>query len=116
MGFFKDGQFNLVVSFRYAPAAGEIGFWCQLMGEASRLLHDATDGAHSIGQVLLSANSFGGADADIWVHPNNTVSPNSAGARLWYPTESLDLSQDHTMWPTLLVHELSHYLYGLRDE
>ena len=116
MGFFKDGQFTLFVSLRYTPAAGEISFWCQLMGEVSRLLHDATDGKHSIGQVFVSANSLGGEDADIWVHPKSTVSPNSSGARLWYPTESLDLSQDHTMYPTLLLHELSHYLYGLRDE
>ncbi len=117
MGFYSGNQFNLVVSFRYVPAAGEVDFWCQLMGEVSRILHDATDGAHSIGQVLLSPNSMGGADADIWAHPLLTVTPpNSTLARLWFPTESLDISQDHTMWPTVLAHELAHYLYDLRDE
>ena len=115
MGFF-GGQFNLVVSFRYVPAAGELGFWCQMVGQASNILFDATDGTHSIGQVLLSPNSMGGADADIWVHPNSDVWPNSTSARLWFPTESLDVSQDFTMWATILAHELSHFLYDLRDE
>src|SRR5262245_41014539 len=116
MGFFSSGRFNLVVSFRYTPAAGEIDFWCQLLGQTSRVLHDATDGAHSIGQVLLSPNSMGGADADIWVHPNHDVWPNSMSARLWITAESLDISQDFTMWATILAHELAHYLYDVRDE
>ena len=116
MGFFSGGQFNLVVSFRYVPAAGELGFWCQMLGQASNILFDATDGTHSIGQVLLSPNSMGGADADIWVHPNSDVWPNSTSARLWFPTESLDVSQDFTMWATILAHELSHYVYDVRDE
>jgi hypothetical protein len=60
MGFFSGGQFNLVVSFRYVPAAGELSFWCQMLGQASNILFDATDGAHSIGQVLISPNSMGG--------------------------------------------------------
>ena len=116
MGFFSGGQFHLVVSFRYTPAAGEVDFWCRLLSETSAVLHDTTDGSQSIGQVLLSPNSMGGADADIWLHPNSDVWPNSTSARLWVATESLDLSQDFTMWPTILAHELSHYLYDLRDE
>jgi hypothetical protein len=116
MGFFNDGRFNLTVSLRYMPAADEIAFLCELFNRTSRILHDATDGAHSIGTVLYAANSFGGADASIWVHPNSNVSPNSTSARLWFPTESMDISQDYLMWPTIMAHELSHYLYDLRDE
>ncbi|HZJ04238.1 MAG TPA: vWA domain-containing protein [Nocardioidaceae bacterium] len=116
MGFFNSGRFNLTVSLRYLPQAGEIAFLCDLFNRASRLLHDATDGAHSIGTVLYAANSFGGADATVWVHPNSNVWPNSTSARLWFPTESMDISQDFLMWPTIMAHELSHYLYDLRDE
>jgi hypothetical protein len=116
MGFFSGGQFNLVISFRYTPAAGELAFWCQLMNQTSRILNDATDGALSIGHVLLSPNSMGGADADIWVHPNADVWPNSTGARLWFGDEALDVSQDYMMYPTVLAHELCHYLFDLRDE
>ena len=116
MGFFNGGRFNLTVSLRYAPAANEIGFLCELFNRASRILHDATDGAHSIGTVLYSGNSMGGADADVWIHPLSNVWPNSSSARLWLPTESLDISQDYLMWPTILAHELSHYLYDVRDE
>lgn len=116
MGFFNGGRFNLTVSLRYVPQAGEIAFMCDLFNRTSRILHDATDGAHSIGTVLYAANSFGGADATIWVHPNSNVWPNSTSARLWFPTESMDISQDFLMWPTITAHELSHYLYDLRDE
>jgi hypothetical protein len=116
MGFLSGSQFNLVVSLRYTPAAGEMPFWCQLLEQVSRVVHDSTEGALSIGQVLISANSMGGRDADIWVHPNSDVWSNSTGARLWFPFESLDVPQDHMFYATILAHELSHYLYDLRDE
>ena len=116
MGFFNGGRFNLTVSLRYTPQATEIAFLCDLFQRTSRILHDATDGAHSIGTVLYAANNFGGADASIWVHPNSDVWPNSTSARLWFPTESMDISQDFLMWPTIMAHELAHYLYDLRDE
>lgn len=116
MGFFNGGRFNLTVSLRYTPQANEIAFLCDLFNRTSRILHDATDGTHSIGTVLYAANNFGGADASIWIHPNSNVWPNSTSARLWLPTESMDISQDYLMWPTIMAHELSHYLYDLRDE
>lgn len=116
MGFFSGDQFHLGVSFRYNPTQAELNFWSQLLEQTSRILHDASDGAHSIGQVLLSTNSMGGADADIWVHSASDVWPNSSWARLWFPAESLDVSQDFMYYATILAHELCHYLYDLRDE
>lgn len=116
MGFFNGGKFNLAVSLRYMPQTGEIAFLCDLFNRTSRILHDATDGTHSIGTVLYAANNFGGADASIWVHLNSDVWPNSTSARLWLPTESMDISQDFLMWPTIMAHELAHHLYDLRDE
>ena len=116
MGYFSGGQFNLVVSIRYVPAANEFGLLCQLFEQTSRIFHDLTDGAQSIGTVLISGNSMGGADADVWIHPNDDVWPNSSSARLWLPTESLDTSQDYLYFATIMAHELSHYLYDVRDE
>src|SRR5688572_3436084 len=116
MGFFSAGQFNLVVSVRYSTTDDEMPFWCTLLEQVSRIIHDTTDGVQSIGQVLISTNSMGGADADIWIHPNSDVWPNSTSARLWFPTESLDMSQDFMYYATILAHELAHYLYDVRDE
>jgi len=110
MGFLAGSQFNLVISLRYAPQDGEMPFWCSLFEQTSRLLHDATDGGLSFGQVLFSTNSMGGQDADVWIHPNSDVWSNSTGARLWFPFESVDVPQDHMFYPTILLHELSHYL------
>lgn len=116
MGFFNSGRFNLVVSLRYTPEANELAFLQVFFEQVSQLIFDLTDGAHSIGQVLISTNSLGGADADIWIHPNDDVWPNSTAARLWFPLESVDLSQDYMFFATILAHELSHYLYDVRDE
>jgi hypothetical protein len=116
VGFLSGSRFNLVISLRYVPVAGEMAFWCTLANQTSRILHDATDGELAIGQILISANSMGGQDADIWIHPNSDVWSNSSGARLWFPFEALDVPQDHMFYPTILAHELSHYLFDLRDE
>src|SRR5688572_16334112 len=116
MGYLNGSQFSLSVSLRYAPATGEIDFLCELFGLVSRILSDSTDGKLSIGTVLIATDSHGGADADIWVHPNDQAWPNSTSARLWFSNESMDISQDYLTVPTIFAHELGHYLFGLRDE
>ena len=40
MGFLSGSQFNLVISLRYTPVAGEMPFWCQLLEQTSRIIHD----------------------------------------------------------------------------
>lgn len=116
MGYFRNGRFNLSVSLRYTPAAEELSFLCEMMQQVSRILFDATDGQHSIASVHFAPNGLGGEGADIWIHPNDDVWPNSTSARLWFTGESLDVSQDFTFHATILAHELAHYLYDLRDE
>lgn len=116
MGYLDGGAFNLSVSLRYAPATQELDFWCEVFNLSSRIMSDLTDGAQRIGTVLLSTNGMGGGDADVWIHPNDDVWPNSSSARLWIPTESMDISQDYGFYVTIMAHELSHYLYDLRDE
>src|SRR5262249_7128212 len=116
-GFFLNGKFHLQISLRYPAAPGEIDFWCQLMEQVSRLLYNTTDGQHSIGQVFLSQNSMGGADADIWVHPAGTnIMTNSTNARLWLSAQAMDIRQNDTPNIQTLTHELCHYLYDLGDE
>lgn len=116
MGFYRNGKFNLSVSIRYAPSDQELNFLCQMFQQVSKILFDATDGQQSIGYIQVASNSLGGEDADIWIHPNDDVWPNSTSARLWFAGESLDISQDFTFYATILAHELSHYLYDIRDE
>lgn len=116
MGYYKDGRFHLIVSLRYRPVPNEVKFVCDLFNRASQILSDATNGSHFIGTVLYAVNKTGGADADVWIYPGRKRLPNSSGARLWRPTTALDISQDYLMWPTILAHELSHYVYDLRDE
>ncbi|MFZ1529974.1 MAG: VWA domain-containing protein [Ferruginibacter sp.] len=116
MGFYRNRKFNLSVSLRYNPSAQELNFLCQLFQQVSKILYDATDAQQSIGYIQIATNSLGGDDADIWVHPNSDVWPNSTSARLWFAGESMDISQDFTYFATIMAHELSHYLYDLRDE
>jgi len=116
MGYFTGGRFNLTVSLRYTPAPNEVRFICEVFTRASKILSDATSGSHRIGTVLYAINKTGSASADVWIHPRDHPRPNSTGARLWRPNTALDMSQDYLMWPTILAHELSHYVYDLRDE
>jgi len=116
MGFYNNGGFNLSVSLRFTPAAQELDFLCQMFQQVSRILYDATDGQQFIASVHFAPDGLGGEGADIWIHPNADVWPNSTSARLWFTGESLDVSQDFTFYATILAHELSHYLYDLRDE
>ena len=116
VGSLTGSRFKLKVSLRYSPEPGETDFLCEFFRIVSGILWDATDGRLAIGQVDIATGSTGGADADIWIHPADTAWPNSTGARLWIPGESIDFAQDYLMFPTVLVHELGHYLFGLRDE
>lgn len=117
MGFYINGKFNLSVSLRYAPSAQELNFLCQMFQQVSKILYDVTDGQQSIGYIHIAPDSLGGEDADIWIHPNDDVwPPNSTSARLWFAGTSIDTSQDAIYFATVMVHELSHYLYDLRDE
>jgi hypothetical protein len=116
MGFYSNGRFNLSVSLRYVPAAQELDFLCQMFQQVSRILFDITDGQQHIGSVHFAPDGLGGEGADIWIHPNADVWPNSTSARLWFTGESMDTSQDFTFHATIMAHELAHYLYDLRDE
>lgn len=111
------GRFNLIVSFRYLNLEeGEFDFFRELFTQVSYALFRATYGQHFIGQVSF-AFDYGASDiADIFIHPANSVFPNSTDARLWLPYSPMDMSQDLSMYVSLMVHELSHYLYNLRDE
>ena len=100
----------------YMPQATEIAFLCDLVERTSRILHRRDRWRPLDRDGDVRSQHFGGADASIWIHPNSNVWPNSTSARLWFPTESMDISQDFLMWPTIMAHELSHYLYDLRDE
>jgi len=116
MGYFSGGKFYLVVSLRYRVAEGERNFWCQQFELVSRILHDATDGQHSIGAVFFGYNSQAAAIADIWVHRDLSGGTTSTAARLWSPTTAMELTRDQSINATIIAHELCHYLYDLRDE
>jgi len=123
MGFVFNGRFTLRVRLRYAPflptasgtADGEIDLLKQFFQAVSEILHDATDGAHSIGTVLIAPGDSGSPlDSDIQIFPGawtHATEENiwTSGGRIEYPRDELRI-------PTMLAHELGHYLYGLFDE
>ena len=114
-------QFNLDVSFQYVREPGEAEFWYVLFEQVSRILNIATNGGHSIGNVSYSDNSMGADNADILVwspdieNGEPDIQNNSTKARLWN-AESLDFSRHSASVPSILAHELCHYLYDLGDE
>lgn len=113
MGFLSGNRFTLSVSLRSAMSADEIAFVCEFFRVVSRILYDATDGAHSIERVFIHPDGTGSSGSDVWISDFGAL---HAPARLWSPGNAVQYSQAFLMYPAQMVHELGHYLYGLYDE
>jgi uncharacterized protein YegL len=126
------GKFDLVLSIRYDATDDEnntndIDQWEVAFERASRLLYDATDGQHQLGNIYVFNNdSLNGNVADAWlmlddltatqIDSTDGSSSNPGepviGALNWHIVFASSIKYR----PFMIVHELGHYLYGLCDE
>jgi hypothetical protein len=126
IGFFYNGCFHLNVSLQYTPKDDEIAFLNEFFNKTSQILYDVTDGQHRIGTVFISTDSSGRDSADILIWPcyawaprdmsPQGYPPDSIGANLWLRSQSMDYNQESLMYPSIMAHELGHYLYDIFDE
>jgi uncharacterized protein YegL len=111
-----DGdRFNLIVSFRHDADPARIAEWRASFEQASRLLFEATNGQHQIGNVFVCPQSAGGRDADAWLLAEDGRSVSNLKG-LGTPGAHMTLYGDERFKPYIIVHELSHYVYGVYDE
>jgi hypothetical protein len=115
MGIFfpAEGRFDLILSVRYGTTA-HLAQWKIAMQRASEMLFFATDGQHQLGQIFICPDRRGGGVADLWLFEDTGTS--TANARIWLPGTHVELMHDERWHPFTILHELGHYLYGLRDE
>jgi hypothetical protein len=110
-------KFNLLLSVRY-DATADLNQWQRTFQRASELLYDATDGKHQLGTVHVCLNSLGGDAADAWLL-GTAGTPHSGGYATLGTSSAgvhITLGNGEIYHPLQIVHELGHYIYGLRDE
>lgn len=126
----NTGKFNLTVNvdYQFGPAqlisdAQLTALWKPAFQKASELLYAATGGRHQLGviQVCNSQNNLGNDVADVNLIVG-TVGDSDAGGG-WAtlgpsPTigRHMIIHNDISSRPTVIVHELGHFIYGLRNE
>ncbi|MEM9917317.1 MAG: hypothetical protein AAF990_04435 [Bacteroidota bacterium] len=118
MGEYKNGKFNLIVSLRFNSSNSrfqkELQLLCDFFQRVSNDLYVATAGKHAIGTLKVAKNGRASKVSDIWF--NDYGATYATAARLWNLPESMDYALDDMPFPGVMLHELGHYLYDLRDE
>jgi len=114
-GTFKDGIFNLILSVRHHANPTRLMEWKLAFERASELLHHATGGAHRIGKVVIVNDEKGESEADAFLEQDPGVSA-SAYFGLGTKNAHMTLCSDERFRPFVIVHELGHFAYDLRDE
>src|SRR5262245_39375710 len=107
MGFLSGTRFTLSVSLRFAVSSDELAFIDEFFNTVSRLMYDATDGAHSIERVFIHPNSTGSIGSDIWIWDFSAL---HSPARLWNPGAAVQYAKEYLPFPAQMLHELGHYL------
>lgn len=115
IGRHKDGEFDLIVSFRFRPSVDEYWQWASSFHQGSRLLFEATEGQLRIDRVFVALDSAGSSEADAWLHeaPGDSHSPRLG---LTEPDHKMTLRADERFKPYVITHEFGHYALGLHDE
>jgi|WetSurMetagenome_2_1015567.scaffolds.fasta_scaffold142822_2 hypothetical protein len=133
----STGKFNLTINIDYLhrdpnthlPLGAQITeaqlktLWKPTFQKASKLLYEATDGKHQLGviQVCNSLSNLGShvADLNLFVDELGTSDAGGGYAKLGpTPTPGIHMTiwKDISERPLVIVHELGHFIYGLRDE
>jgi hypothetical protein len=125
---------NLVVSFEWDASAAELETWKQELIKASYRLYNATDGQVMIERVKMADDGTYWVDTDVRVLADRYYGAKSKRSAFFNTSSSWPCS-DIPHWPCanphvrlsrgsltsddtakVLVHELGHYLFGVRDE
>ena len=109
-------KFDLILSVRYNASSNDLAQWQKAFQRASELLYDATDGKHQLGTVQVCLNNQGDDAADAFLTGTPGISHAGAIVQLGTPRIHMTINNDEMFKPLVIVHELGHYIYGLRDE
>lgn len=123
-GNIDDGtvkKLNLNLALLYDAPQETIDAWESAFKKASELLYNSTEGQMQIGTVNVYINKpFAKLLADIWVtrEPEVGTAESLRRVDLGHIGRHIRLYQDdtYTNGEVTIVHEMGHYVFGLRDE
>ena len=121
LGRFKDGKFDLRVSFLGTLNNQEWFAWERAFKKASELLYNATEGQAQFGRIYVCDDAVGRSGTDYLVQQGSGTSTNSGAlgeSGSLINTFRLDNSANSnaTHGVLMLVHELAHHVWDLGDE
>ncbi len=108
-------KFNMVVSLQYHTDAADLISWQGVFQRASEVLFNATNGKHQLGNINVCLDSAGGAIADMWILGKPGTAASGGYSVLGTTGVHMTVNYDERL-PLVIVHEIGHYVYGLRDE
>lgn len=109
-------SFNLLVSVEWDASQSELINYRDRFLDTSELLYNATDGQFCIERVSVVDNARHWDSADIRVHASinqKSYATLNGGAG---SGGRVTMNPIDTFFPGTLMHELGHYLFGVRDE
>lgn len=112
----ETGEFNFVVVADHPWNDGEKDAWKARFIEASRALHEATEGQLRFGQIFMADEAWGLGHAEFVLHdfPATAYATYGGYGQLG---QSIQLFADQlTGNPLTIVHEFGHHAFELGDE
>ena len=116
-GSFNGGKFNFVVTASHVMDQAEKTEWQALFLQASRALHEATEGQLSFGSIFFSDDGWGLGACEFALHPIDGTSYATLGE---YGRFGRSIQLFRTVRTEgdqrAIVHEFGHHAFGLGDE
>ena len=102
LGRFKDGKFDVLVSFDGMLTDDEWFAWERAFKKASELLFNATEGQGQFGRIYACDEAVGRATADYVVHVGSGTS--TSGGRLGEPGSAINPGFPFWPWHGHSIH------------
>ncbi len=108
--------FNLLVSVEWDATSAELLTYRDRFLETSELLYNATDGQFCIERVSVVDNARSWDSADVRIHASINQSSFATLNGVAGSSGRITMNPIDSFFPGTLLHELGHYLFGVRDE
>lgn len=108
--------FNLLISIEWDATAEELLYYSDRLKEVSELLYNATDGQFVIEHFVIADDKQSWNDADIRVQGSLKQSSNANAEGFFHTGQYINMNPRDAFIPGAWLHEMGHYLFGMRDE
>jgi hypothetical protein len=107
---------SLVISIEWDATANDVRRFTDRLTEMAELLYNATDGQFLVEHLAVYDNRRRWDDADIRIYANLNQHSVADVAGLFTSTGHIYLNPNDAHEPSVTLHELGHYAFGVYDE